>query len=231
MDSVLKKMGKLIPLPIRKSLLKTHQSYVFKDALKELALMVEKNAIDINVIKKLIYGWGNQGYSAMTDYLETCIEYAYKTEGNIIECGSGLSTIIVGSIAQKKGVQLISFEHNSFWGARTATKVKELQLKNITIKINNLKDYGGYSWYDVDISTLPSPVTLVICDGPPAQTNGGRYGLVPQLGNLLKPGSVILMDDVVRDDEQLVMKKWSGLLNFETEQRGTHDLHAILTVR
>ncbi len=230
MHPVLKKMGKLIPLPIRKTLLRTHQAYVFKDALKELALMVEKNVKDVKVIKKLIYGWGNQGYSAMTDYLETCVEYAYKTEGNIIECGSGLSTIIVGSIAQKKGVQLISFEHNSFWGCRTATKLKELQLKNVTLAINNLKDYPEYSWYDVDISKLPSPVTLVICDGPPAQTNGGRYGLVPQLGSLLKPGCVILMDDVVRDDEQLVMRKWTSLLDFDLEQRGTHDLHAILTV-
>ena len=220
----------LIPLSIRKKLLKIHHHYVLNRALSDLLLMADKNAIDRTLLKRLIYGWGNQGFSAQTDYLESCVEYAYKTNGSILECGSGLSTIIVGVIAKKRGIQLTSFEHYKEWGDKVAAVTQKLGLDNVTINVKPLKDYGDYCWYDVAAVKIPANVGLVICDGPPAQTKGGRYGMVPVVGSSLKPGAVILMDDTIREDERKIIERWKSILNFTTLEKGRDIPHAILHV-
>jgi hypothetical protein len=70
-----------------------------------------------------------------------------------------------------------------------------------------LADYGGFHWY-----TLPESqhkqYELVICDGPPSQTMGGRYGLFPVGVHLLSRNAVILMDDAERPAEQAIIQSW-----------------------
>lgn len=231
MVAILKKVKNIIPFSLRKYLLSIHQQYVFKRAVNELKLMIDRNVIDKKLLERLIYGWGNQGYSAQTDYLETCIEYAYKTNKAILECGTGLSTIVVGMIAQKKGVELFSFEHHKEWGTKVSKAIQKIGLKSVSININPLKDYGLYCWYDIHTANIPSDIGLVICDGPPAQTKGGRFGLVPQIDSLFVPGAVILMDDTARDAERIVMEKWKELKSFDIIQKGEHDLHSILILK
>ena len=231
MNSTIREIGRLMPFSTRRRLLKIHQYYVFNKAIAELRTMVENEAIDKAVLKRLIYGWGNQGFSAMSDYLETCIEYAYKTKGDILECGSGLSTIVVGMIAQKKGLKLTSFEHLKDWGVKIEKVLKKLSLNNVQINIAVLKDYGSYCWYDINCKDLSENIGVVICDGPPAQTKGGRYGLIPQIGDLLQPGAVVLMDDTMRKEERLIMERWKALIHFDMTERGNNDLHTILKIK
>jgi hypothetical protein len=231
MSTTFQKIKQLIPVSMRRALLKVHQQYVFAGALRELQVMVDNNRSDAPVLKKLIYGWGNQGYSAQTDYLETCVEYAYKTDNAILECGTGLSTIVIGMIAKKRGLPLQSFEHHKEWGAKVEAMTRKLGLNNVTINVNPLKDYGPYCWYDTLGANISSNIGMVICDGPPAQTKGGRYGLIPQIKSSLHAGAVILMDDTSRQDERSVIEKWRNSLDFEVVEKGEHDPHAILVIK
>ncbi len=226
-----RRIRNLVPLGIRKALLKVHTNYVFDRALADLRVAIENNSIDTSLIRRLIYGWGNQGFSAQTDYLQTCIEYAFKTKTHILECGTGLSTVVVGLIAHKRSIPLTSLEHHAIWGAKVRGVVEKLGLNNVYIHVKPLKDYGSFRWYDLQGAQLPPTLGIVICDGPPAQTTGGRYGLIPVLGSLLKTGSVILMDDTIRDEERLIIEKWKSLINFTTVEKGTHTPHAVLLVQ
>jgi predicted O-methyltransferase YrrM len=187
--------------------------------------------VETSLIERLIYGWGNQGFSAQADYLRTCIEYALKTNANVLECGSGLSTIIVGLIVQKRSLRLISLEHNGTWGTKVKAVIEKLGLNNVYVHVKPLKDYGAFRWYDMDGAQLPPSVGIVICDGPPAQTPGGRYGLVPVVGTLLRSGTAILMDDTIREEERMIIEKWRPLLNFKMIEKGLQTPHAILLVQ
>src|SRR5436853_7521373 len=53
------------------------------------------------VLNDLIYGWGNEGWCGHNEYLAACIEGALTTRGPILECGSGLTTLLLGIIAQQ----------------------------------------------------------------------------------------------------------------------------------
>jgi hypothetical protein len=81
-----------------------------------------------------------------------------------------------------------------------------------------LKTYAGYAWYDPPLARMPSAFSMVVCDGPPADTVGGRYGLVPVMRRRLAPGCVILLDDAVREHERAIARRW------EYELEASHDV-------
>lgn len=73
-----------------------------------------------------------------------------------------------------------------------------------------LKDYGDFCWYDAPLESMPDSFSLVICDGPPGATKGGRYGLVPFMRDRLRSGCVILLDDAEREEERTIAARWQS---------------------
>jgi hypothetical protein len=59
---------------------------------------------------------------------------------------------------------------------------------------------------------MPGRFALVVCDGPPYDTKGGRYGLVPRMRERLQPGCVILLDDAYREQERAIARRWKAEL-------------------
>ncbi|MGH9818956.1 MAG: hypothetical protein ACRD43_02205, partial [Pyrinomonadaceae bacterium] len=84
-----------------------------------------------------------------------------------------------------------------------------------------LKDHGDYSWYHSrEIDNMPRDFRLVLADGPPGYTKGGRYGLLPIMRSHLSPDVVILLDDAERKRAQIVLGRWQK----------EYDLHYLLHV-
>jgi hypothetical protein len=173
------------------------------------------------VLNDLVYGWGNETWSALDEYLAGCVKHALSSPGPILECGSGLSTIVVGAIAQKYGKKLWTLEHRAEWALKLTTYLKKYKIDSVTLNTKPLKDYGEYCWYEPNLRTMPDRFTLVICDGPPGTTKGGRYGLVPVVGNKIKPGCVILLDDAGRKEELAIARKWASELHAPFKILGT----------
>jgi len=165
------------------------------------------------VIADLIYGWANPGWSALDDYLTACVRWAARTHGPILECGVGLSTVVVGAIAKTRGLSLWSLEHAPDWITRVEVCLHHHRLDNVILCATVLKDYGEFVWYDPPIEFMPDDFSLVICDGPPGSTKGGRYGLIPILGSRLSAGCTVLLDDAARHGELAIAQRWSSELN------------------
>ena len=221
----------IIPVSIRKKLLKIHQSWIWPKAIQEYKNEINANRMPSKeLIKKLVYAWGNQGFSAQIDYIQTCIEKTLKSEGLIFECGSGLSTILLGIIANKQNRKMVSFEHIDFWAKHIQKELDKNQMNNNTIYTRGLIDYGDFEWYDIE-GLDKETVGLCICDAPPAATKGGRRGFLYLFKDFLLPNSIILVDDTIRDDEQKMIQEWEKELPMQVEFSGKFDPHAILTIR
>jgi hypothetical protein len=80
-----------------------------------------------------------------------------------------------------------------------------------------LRDYGDFSWYDPPSQNLPDQFRLVVCDGPPGQTKGGRYGLLPVFGPRLREGTVIVLDDADRPAEVELVNRWKSESDLNVE--------------
>jgi hypothetical protein len=192
------------PAPIRRRLRVKHQEHVFRRAIIEFARNPEKS-IDAqsDVLLDLIYGWDNGGWVASPEYLSACLNEALAAKAAILECGSGLTTILVGMIAARRGQPLWTLEHDRQWGMRVRRRLVELQIESVRLCVRPLKDYFDFSWYDPPLQAMPD-FSLIICDGPPGQTVGGRSGLLPVMKEKIRRGGVILLDDAVREHERSV---------------------------
>jgi hypothetical protein len=171
-----------------------------------------------SVLAELISAWGNTGWSAQEEYLRVCITQALGSTGPTLECGSGLSTLLLGVVAQRKGFEHWALEHQREWSVRVHRDLARYGLRSVHVSTAALKQYDGFNWYDAPLEQMPAHFALVICDGPPSGTPGGRYGLVPVMRNRLRPGCVILLDDAWREDERAVARRW------DTELGATHEL-------
>lgn len=168
-------------------------------------------APDGRLLSDLVYGWGNEGWSGDTDFLKSCVEHALTTSDAIVECGSGLSTLLIGEVAARRGLSVCSLEHLPEWRERVDGSLLRAGIAAARVVDSPLVDYGSYHWYRLP-RDLPQRIGLVICDGPPAGTPGGRYGMLPQLRERLAPGSVVLLDDADRPEEQAIARRWADSL-------------------
>ena len=106
-----------------------------------------------------------------------------------------------------------------------------MNLDNLEIVYAPLKVHDKYDWYDYSPGETQS-FSLVVCDGPPASTRGGRSGLAAQLHSYLAPGFKILLDDAQRRGEQQALSAWArilGPLNATVDRKPSEKMMAIIT--
>jgi hypothetical protein len=160
-------------------------------------------------LQRLWMNWGNLSYSGHPEYLEEMIRRASTSVDPVLECGSGLTTILLGLFAGRRGVKVWTLEHDPEWHRRMVLALRRYGIEGIELTLAPLRSYGEFVWYDAPVDRMPKQFGLVVCDGPPQKTTkGDRYGLVPVMRENLKAGSVILFDDVKTEGPDPIISRW-----------------------
>jgi hypothetical protein len=159
-------------------------------------------------VSLLRYAWNNDKFSADVDYLMAVAREAERVRGPILECGSGITTLLLGIIAQRRGIEVCTFEHDAKWWAAAKGVLDRCQIHSVRVLQTPLRSYGEFDWYTAP-EGLPS-FDLVICDGPPGSTRGGRHGLLPVMRSRLGEGCTILLDDAHRPEERSILSRWTS---------------------
>jgi hypothetical protein len=178
------------------------------------------------LLSSLARAWGNYGFAPPREYVEVVAEHARRTRGPVLECGSGLTTLVLAALAGRRGVPVLSLEHLEEWRRSVAAALAALNAPASRVLAAPLRDYGAFAWYAVP-PELPRDFRLVVCDGPPGDTKGGRYGLLPVLQDKLAPGALILLDDADRPDEAAILDRWRREAGWQARRRGRY---AVITV-
>jgi hypothetical protein len=205
----------------RDSIRSAHRDLVFGRAIARFMRSPTKAVLGSHgVVNDLIYGWGNEGWSGQHEYLAACVESALGTNGAILECGSGLSTVLLAIVAQRRGLLLWSLEHLPAWAERVQRCLVQRRIEGARIHIAPLRPYGDFEWYAAPLADMPRQFTLVVCDGPPSATRGGRYGLLPVMKDRLSDDCLILLDDASRAGEQATVQRWAEEAPCQVSLRG-----------
>jgi hypothetical protein len=174
----------------------------------------------------LALAWGNPGYAAGLSYLRHVGGHVKGSEGTILECGSGATTLLMGALTRQTGRQFIVLEHSKIWYDYLRRVLNYLEFSHITLLHAPLVDYEGYRWYQIPQGLVMEKIALVICDGPPSSNPGGRYGLLPTLVDHLADDCVILMDDTHRRAEQHIIDAWMECRCLKANRIGRFGTHA-----
>jgi hypothetical protein len=220
----------VLPVSSRRFLRMRHRDFVFGRAMEKFLKNPEAAlASECGVLPDLIYGWGSD-WSALDEYLTECLRHALVCNGPILECGSGLTTILVGAIAKTRNNTMWSLEHLPEWGERVTRLIRKYGIDSVQLSVRPLKDYPEFTWYDPPLDFMPDRFTLVICDGPPGGTRGARYGLAAVMNERLNPGCVILLDDAAWETQQKTAARWSEELGGTYETLGSKKPYIRMTL-
>jgi hypothetical protein len=202
---------KIFPKRFRNTARLCAQRYAFEYAFRRIAAIAPTEIPSRELLNQLRTGWGNAGWSGRSAYLEEVAKWAAITPGPILECGSGLTTLLLGLYAGRRGVPVSTLEHSHDWHERMADVLSRYQVAEVKLCLAPLREYEKFSWYSPPWELMPGHFSLVICDGPPERTTKGkRYGLLPVMGERLASGCVILLDDLNTDSEDNILAKWTA---------------------
>ena len=151
----------VVPPRARRWMRRVYDAWHFDSAMRRFAADPEAAvAPDSRVLAELIAAWGNPGWSAQEEYLRVCITQALKSNGPTLECGSGLSTLLLGVVANAMGFEHWALEHEREWsagsmkrGSRTSCRrcaVSTVPLKHTTDSIGTTRRWrscpGSSRW-------------------------------------------------------------------------------------
>jgi len=211
---------KVIPGSIKDKIKSINRERRLDSAMQHLAAIPANEAPGLDVLTELAQAWGEDGFRAVGGYLEEVTRWAAEARGPVLEIGSGLTTLIIGSMAGRRGLPVWTLEHHQEFFRNTEAKLKRYNLTNVHLTLAPLRDYGDFCWYDPPINELPRDFSLIVADGPPGDVKGGRFGLLPVLRSHFASGAVVLLDDAERPQEKAVLEKWAR------EYGLTHQSHA-----
>jgi hypothetical protein len=121
-------------------------------------------------------------------------------------------------------------EHAPEWAELTRRWLQLFDIRSAQVVTAPLRTNAKYEWYETSGLPMNLQWSFVICDGPPGMTQGGRYGLLPQLASRLAPGCIVLLDDASRPGEQQVIEKWKAEFGVQVLAEKTTERFTVLSL-
>jgi hypothetical protein len=206
---------------VKQNVARFRRSREFRSAVDEL-VQTAPNLPSRELLARLVWSWSNTA-AGDVDYLLDAAKFGSSSSGPILECGSGLTTFLLAIYANHP---VVTLENNEAWLHRVARALDRLPAGGVQLVHAPLRDFDGFAWYSIpDGVLLPDSFSLVVCDGPPrAGKPGGRVGLLPVMNDRLPPGTVMLLDLHMRNDEAAAVDTWRteyGFVDVESESSTT----------
>lgn len=143
---------------------------------------------------------------------------------NILEFGTGISTIFIARLLEKNGIDanFHSVESELSWHSNIQNILsKEGLEKKVNMihapLVNSPFEFASHKlWYDtsiLDAILKKESFDLVIIDGPPGMYPYSRYGAIAYLKDRLDKCFCVLLDDTNRKDEDEIIREWGEMLN------------------
>lgn len=163
-----------------------------------------------DVVAPVMTGWSLETAS-LARLLRLVLERKPKL---IVECGCGASTVWLGYAARAVGAKVIALEHLAEYARAGREEIQRHGLEAFAeVRLATLEkfDIGGemFSWYSRDAWQELAEIELLVVDGPPKATgHHARYPAVPLLQSGFAADTLVVLDDVHREEELEVLVRW-----------------------
>lgn len=187
-----------------------------RPSVRELRAITAPDQIDFALLARIHAAWGNRGWSADPGFLHDLAVRVSTAQGNLLDCGSGLSTIVCAALAARNGAVVYSLEQDERWFRYMGRAIRALGLSNVVLWYTPLRSYGDFVWFDLTGRTLPAAFSCVSCDGPsvgrrpwsPEEHANWRVGVVLVLNAMKIRFDEVVLDDAEDDRSPGVIERW-----------------------
>lgn len=144
-----------------------------------------------------------------------CNEIVHRRRRRIVECGSGVSTVVFARLLRELGAPatITSLEHDAGWADLVNGWLRAESLDGIA-RVLHAPLEGDPPWYArTAVGELPAQIDLLVVDGPPAFEPGHgvrRAPALPVLGPILTSDATVVLDDAQRPGEREVVARWES---------------------
>lgn len=174
------------------------------------------------ILSPLLVGGGylpwTTGSMRPAGLVEICNEIIHGHRTRILECGSGVSTLLLARLLrEREGGVITSLEHDPHWATLIQDHLQREHLAQIAHVIYAPLQ-GDPPWYRLD--ETPDEIDLLIVDGPPAfdPSHGTRRApALLRFDDKLVGGAAVILDDIDRSGEQQVLATWETSTNWRFE--------------
>lgn len=158
-----------------------------------------------------------RGWAASPDFLLLVARHAIVARPQVIvECGSGVSTIVLAQCCKNNGVgHVFSIDHNIEYASQTDAELRRRGLDPFVTIVKaplGTCDLNGKSWMWYQLSYIPewTEIDMLIIDGPPIPIEPMiRYPAGPILLTRLAAQGRAFLDDGDRADERAISNRWT----------------------
>src|SRR5205814_7102271 len=133
-----------VPGPLKRAAKEVQSQVRLRRAVARIAALPLGEAPTTDMLSELQLAWANDGFAARIDLLTEVARQAITTPGPILECGSGVTTILMGLLAGRRGVTVYALEHIEAWRTRVLGCLEQFQVPNVEILLTPLRAYEGF---------------------------------------------------------------------------------------
>jgi hypothetical protein len=160
---------------------------------------------------QLFAHWGDPLQQADERFLRSLLAEVRAAEGAILQCGSSLTTLILGSICdhdERPKKQLWCLEADRHWANMMRSWLTEYRVNSAHVIHSSAKLFKNYVWYSLDPGRLAPEYHLVICDGNRASVTGA-VATVHRIADRLAPRFVVLIRNVGSAADMKELAAWA----------------------
>ena len=145
----------------------------------------------------------------------------------VVDLGSGQSSVWMAAAMRTAGYdgRVIGVDHDELFAQGTRELARRQGVEDwLTVIHAPLREQviegRSVRWYDLDALAGIEGIDLLCIDGPPGQgTSHARWPALPALHARLSAEATVVLDDMIRRDEQEILEEWTGLYpGFEVER-------------
>jgi len=152
----------VLPKPVRQRLRQAHRTFLLNRSVHRFVRLPQDADPPDSLWRDMVYGRSNEGWSAGNEYLAAVLRHARTGAGPVLECGSGLSTLVLGLALRHRARAVWSLEHDPFWAERMSALLRSYGVETVDLYAAELRSYGWYAWYQPPLDRMPSDFALVV---------------------------------------------------------------------
>lgn len=175
------------------------------------------------------------GWAASPDLLLRMVdELLARRPAVVVECGSGLSTVMLALTVEQYGLptRIVALEHDAAYAASTRALLERHGVaRHVEVRVAPLAptSISGHDtpWYDEAALDGLAEIGMLLVDGPPTTTGPlARFPAVPLLRERFAERCLILMDDMQRTSDLDTAARWEPLLtDFDYRLETAYEKH------